>query len=473
MEFVAAVGGTVVGIREETKSGRWQQFARFLILGTGNGVYYAGERNLTTTQAEPVSDCLVEDGQRVVAAIGEMARSGRVPSHNPILLALAMAASPKYADAATNTAALDALPEVARTALHLKKFVNYVAAERGWGRSLRSAIGRWYVEKPARELARQMLKQRKRGRWSHADLLRLAHPKPSSKAHNALFRWAVEGELGRLDPELREGELRQLYGFEAAKHAVDKHEIIGLIEDYQLTHEMVPAEWLSAPEVWEALLEGMPFCTLLRNLHQLTAAGVITPQGETTALVAARLADRHRIARAKASPVTVLAALMEYRRTNGVPAIATALEAAYHLSLEAATPLEARTLTMLDAGSPVSSTVIGMLMARSEGATIHPTVSRADRLEQVTAAVAAHNGGIGFDRQSGTEAFLCLAGDGAMLPALRRYRAETGIAARLVVIAENAVQPPLGAVDDPGVLQVVGFDASVPAVVAEFLRSAD
>src|SRR5260370_8888940 len=106
-----------------------------------------------------------------------------------------MAASPKYADAGSNAAALDALPNVAHTAAHLKKFATFVTGHRGWGRSLRSAFARWYLEKPVRELALQMLKQRRKGRWSHADLLRLSHPKPANKAQSILVRWSVEAEL--------------------------------------------------------------------------------------------------------------------------------------------------------------------------------------------------------------------------------------------------------------------------------------
>ncbi len=75
-----------------------------------------------------------------------------------------------------------------------------------------------------------------------------------------------------------------------------------------------------------------------------------------------------------------------------------------------------------------------------------------------------------FDTVSRAEAFVCFAGDAAILPALDRYRSATGIAARLVVIAPDAVEAPLGEAGDPLVLQVLGFDAAVPGVVADFIR---
>src|SRR5207237_4567079 len=118
-----------------------------------------------------------------------------------------------------------------------------------------------------------------------------------------------------------EGELKQVHGFELAKRAADKHEIVDLIEAYQLSYEMIPERWLGTADVWEALLDTMPYCAMLRNLGRLTAAGLIAPQGEATALVAARLVDTRRIARAKANPVTLLSTLLDHRKNHGVPAI--------------------------------------------------------------------------------------------------------------------------------------------------------
>ena len=69
------------------------------------------------------------------------------------------------------------------------------------------------MEKPVRELATQMLQDRRPRGWSHRDLLRLAHPKSASPVQNSLFRWAVDGELGSLEDE----ELAQVHAFARAK----------------------------------------------------------------------------------------------------------------------------------------------------------------------------------------------------------------------------------------------------------------
>ena len=78
---------------------------------------------------------------------------------------------------------------MARTGTHLFLFARYVEQFRGWGRGLRSAVGRWYTEKSVDDLAYQMVKYRSREGWSHRDLLRLAHPETGDGARKRLFDW--------------------------------------------------------------------------------------------------------------------------------------------------------------------------------------------------------------------------------------------------------------------------------------------
>ena len=102
---------------------QWKRLDRFLILGSSGGSYYAGERKLTIDNIKAVQECLKIDGLRTVNRIVEISDSGRAPSNDPALLALAFAAS--KGDDATRSAALDALPKVARIATHLFHFVDF------------------------------------------------------------------------------------------------------------------------------------------------------------------------------------------------------------------------------------------------------------------------------------------------------------------------------------------------------------
>jgi 60 kDa SS-A/Ro ribonucleoprotein len=177
----------------------WARLRRFLILGSEGGSYYATEWTLTRENAQAVERCIHEGGTRAVAEIARVSEEGRAPKNDPALFALAMAAG--LGDEPTRRAALEALPRVARTGTHLFQFATFVEQFRGWGRSLRRAVGGWYASRPVDALAYQAVKYRQRGGVTHRDLLRLAHPaghvsagNPSievSAAHAALFEWIV------------------------------------------------------------------------------------------------------------------------------------------------------------------------------------------------------------------------------------------------------------------------------------------
>ena len=134
----------------------WARLRRFLILGSQGGSYYAGEWTLTRENAQAVERCLVADGPRAVDEVTRVSHEGRAPKNDPAIFALAMAAG--MGDEVTRRAALDALPRVCRTSMHLFRFATFVEGFRGWGRSLRRGVGRWYAAQPVDGLAYQAVK---------------------------------------------------------------------------------------------------------------------------------------------------------------------------------------------------------------------------------------------------------------------------------------------------------------------------
>src|ERR671933_2389309 len=152
----------------------WARLRRFLILGSEGGSYYASEWKLTRENAETVERLVRTDGKRAVDEIVAVSQEGRAPKNDPALFALALAAG--VGDESTRKAALEALPRVARTGTHVFQFASFVEGFRGWGRSLRRAVGRWYTAQSPDALAYQAVKYRRREGVSHRDLLRLAHP---------------------------------------------------------------------------------------------------------------------------------------------------------------------------------------------------------------------------------------------------------------------------------------------------------
>ncbi len=365
----------------------WKRLDRFLILGTEGGSYYASEQKLALANAWAVLRCIQTDGERVVRRIVEISTGGRAPKNDPALFALAIAAG--MGDENTKKAASAALPMVARTATHLFNFLENIQGFRGWGRGLRRTVSDWYNTKEAEQLAYQLVKYRQRNGWSHRDVLRLASPKPSTTAHNSLYRWVVksgnmdERQVVRQEKNDTQMNVKKydavdctllptiISSFEAAQHATEIKDIVQIINaNSSLSWEMIPSNFLGEAKVWEALLPNLPMTALIRNLARMTANGLITPLSDATRLVVERLTDETRIRKARVHPVAILGALMTYRKGHGakgnlswqpVTQVIDALDRAFYLSFGNVKPSGKRTLSALDvSGSMGCDEIAGM-----------------------------------------------------------------------------------------------------------------
>ena len=349
----------------------WARLRRFLILGSEGGSYYASEWALTRENAQAADRCIREDGRRAVAEIVRVSEEGRAPKNDPALFALAMAAG--LGDEGTRRAALEALPWVARTGTHLFQFATFVEQFRGWGRSLRRAVGAWYATRPVDALAYQAIKYRQRDGVTHRDLLRLAHPagkvsagNPSlevSPEHEALFEWIVRGTP-------KDDLPRVVEGFTLAQAAQAPKRAAELVREYGLPREAVKPEHLTSPEVWSALLDGMPMTALVRNLATMTRVGVIAPGSDGTAKAVAQLGDADRIRKARVHPIALLAAVRTYGVGRGVRGrgewnpvreVTDALDAAFYTAFENVEPTSKRLLLALDvSGSMTCGQIAGV-----------------------------------------------------------------------------------------------------------------
>lgn len=500
----------------------WVRLERFLVLGSEGGSYYAAERTLTRENAESVVRCLAEDGARAVERIVQVSQSGRAPRNDPAIFALALAmAAP---DPATRQAALAALPKVCRIGTHLFQFAEAVQVQRGWGRGLRRAVGAWYLDRPVGEVAFQLVKYRQRNGWSHRDLLRLAHPQPDEQARKDLFDWVCRDTVGDALPELARGAI-------VLAQAKAPAEAAALIRQHDLPREAVPTELLNAPEMWEALLERMPMTALVRSLAKLTAVGVVKPLGDKLPLVLSALGDAERIARARLHPLALLIALRTYAQGRGdkgglvwepVQAVVDALNAAFYTAFKAVEPTGRRLLLALDvSGSMGMGSIAGSSLTPREGSAAMALMTAATEANTHIVGFAAGEGGraslpgrpatvmtplglspsmrlddavkavsglpfggtdcalpmlYALERGLSVDGFVVYtdsetwAGDIHPAQALKAYRERTGIAAKLVVVGMVSNGFSIADPNDAGMLDVVGFDAATPAVIADFLR---
>ena len=519
----------------------WKQLERFIVLGTEGGTYHIKEETLTKQNAMALLRCLDADGLRVINMITEISRAGRAYKNNPALFALAIATAHPNVD--VRRAAFSALPKVARTSTHLFTFAEYMQSFRGWGKAARKAVSAWYTEKSVKDLAYQMIKYQQRDGWTHRDLLRLSHPVATSNEQEALFRFAVGGAAALSDtarkvrkngvdviehrPDLTADLHEQIVAFEEMKK-LDKADVtraISLIESHDLPREAVPTEFLSNPEIWNALLKRMPMTAAIRNLGVMTKNGVFNIP-EAKAKVLEMLSNVEILQRSRVHPMQVLIALKTYDTGGGFRSSSTwtsdkdivnALDKAFYKTFKNVVPTGKKILLALDVsgsmGSP-STTPIANLTAREVTAAMSlVTMNVEDGAEVVgfqdklvaldinpdwdMAKVLKRISNLPFgstdcsapfewarSKKKNFDAFIVYTdndtGTGSYWgrrsrpvqpsEAMKKYRKDIGVPAKMVVVSTMAHDYTIADPKDAGMLDICGFDASIPGLINDFIK---
>ena len=485
---------------------------RFLILGTAEGSYYAGQRELTLESVKDLREILVRDGKMYVDTIVEVSSTGRAKNNDYALLALAFAMT-EGCDKTKRYAAKH-LPDVARTGTHLFHFVKFATGMRGWGKVLKDAVANWYSIKSTDDLAYQMVKYQSRDGWSHRDILRLTHQNVSADpVRNSLFKWSVKGlEALAATEEIPE----VIYAFEKAKTA-SKGDLVKLITDYRLSHEMIPTEAKNHPEVWEALLPNMGATALVRNLNKMTAIGLVKALSTTSKYVYEKLNDVEYLKRGKIHPLQVLLGLKQYATGHGDKGslvwtpdqnVVRGLDEAFYHSFSAITPTGKNFMLGIDVSNSMhgqrcvgaeqltaaeGAAVMAMVTARVEPwnlimgfnhTFVDLKIMASDSLREVMKKTLS--GAFGptdcsmpteYARQNKLDVdSFCIYTDndtrfGRIHPSesLRQYRKEMNKPnAKNIVVGMSVSRFTVADPKDRNSLDVVGFDANTPAAIAEF-----
>ena len=522
----------------------WTRLDRFLILGAEGGTYYIGERELVKQNHDALIRCIKADGVRAVNRIVEISEAGRAPKNDPAIFALALVVT--HGDMQAKTHAFANLSKVCRIGTHVFHFAEYVNAMRGWGRGLRNAVGHWYMDRGADDLAHQAVKYQQRDGWSHGDLLRLAHPKAPSSQHDAVFRWMLAGADSIGEREVKRkvrgedrvakygavGELPKLVqAFEQAKRSLIAGEIVKLIDEFDLPREAIPTQWLNEIVVWEALLERMPMTAMIRNLGKMTSLGLLAPFSDAKRRIVRKLRDETALKRARIHPLAVLVAQKIYAQGHGdkgalkwspVTAVVDALDEAFYATFQNVEPCGKPVLLALDvSGSMAGSMIAGSCISACEASAAMALITAATEPEHEIIAFSAAAGGHGGKWGGGESGItrvnlsprmrladvikrveaIPMGGTDCALPmlwasrnklnvsgfvtytdsetwagnihpaqALRQYRSEFVGDAKAVVVGMTSNGFTLADPNDRGMMDVVGFDTSVPAVISDFVR---
>lgn len=313
----------------------------------------------------------------------------------------------------------------------------------------------------------------------------------------------------------------QIHAFEQAKRATKAKEIIKLIRDANLPREAIPTQFLNEAAVWEALLQNMPVAAMIRSLGKMSTVGLLTPMSAAEKLVKAKLSDTDVLRKARLHPMAVLAAFLTYGSGRGVKgsnvwnvnrAVVDALDQAFYGTFKNVVPTGKNTMLALDVsasmtwdncgGIPgltprVGSAAMALITANVESSyefvaftsgssgISELKVSPRQRLDDVVKTInGMPMGGTdcalpmvhALSAKLPVESFAVYTDNetwaGRIQPseALKKFRNSMGIPAKLAVVGMTSTGFSIADPKDAGMMDFVGFDASAPAIMADFFR---
>lgn len=321
--------------------------------------------------------------------------------------------------------------------------------------------------------------------------------------------------------------------FERVKRTTNVIEIVKLIDEFNLPREAIPTQWLNEAAVWEALLAKMPMTAMIRNLGKMTSVGLLAPFSGAKRLIVNKLRDEAALKRARIHPLSVLVAQKIYAQGHGdkgalqwspVAAVINALDEAFYATFQNVEPCNQPVLLALDvSGSMACSMIAGSCISAREASAAMALITAAAEPEcEIIAFSAPAGGGYGGMHGGGESGIsrvdisprmrladvikrieaIPMGGTDCALPmlwaarnklkvsafitytdsetwaghihpaqALRQYRNEFVGDAKAVVVGMTSNGFTLADPNDRGMLDVVGFDTTAPAVIADFVRS--
>lgn len=514
--------------------GLFNRLEDFLILGTTGGTYYVSEAKLTFDNAQVVFDAVAADGERAVALAVDVStsRPPRAPRNEPALFVLAAAIT--RGDLDTRRAARIALPKVARTTHHKAAFFGYWKNLHGkptaggtaprTGRLVRSAFADMFMMDEPDQVAFKACKAASRKTatgepFALRDLLRIAHPKADTEQRRILFGWIT----GNVTDDVARVSLPSVDAFLTAKSVTTPAQAVRVVTERGVPWEFLPDAVLTFPEVWEALVDTVGMTALIRNLARMTRIGALRPLSDATRRASARLTDAGELAKGRIHPLDVFLASRVYAAGRSqpnpraeaqfwapVPAILDALEESYELAFGHVQPSGRRLLVAVDSsgsmawggmavgGAPIGTPyeigcVMAVIMARIERGNVHVIdVDTSVHASPVTACTNLREVALWRPSGGGTDLSLPFswarlqrmevdgvlvltdsetwAGRSHPVQELAAYRSSVNPAARVVVAAMTATGRTIGDPEDPDVLNIAGFDASLPQLVTGFVR---
>lgn len=506
----------------------------FLILGVTGGTYYIGKDDLAAKNIDWLIHAIRADGLAVVKLIEDVSTSKppRAPKPRPAIFALAAIFA--FGDADAVQAAKAIFNRVVRTTDHLSQFFGYAKQLRGrsspqgtslvTGRAIRSALGSWFYSGDANRASYKACKARQRKTptgeaLNLRDVLRVSHPKFDTEERRLLFGWLA----GNVGDKTARARLQPVDDFLTAQAVKSTRDAVKLVSERSIPWEFLPSEFTGKKEVWEALAPSVGITALIRNLAHMTSLGAIAPFSKTTDVVTRRLRNAELLKNGRVHPLDLYLALKVYqsgraqpspkapvRTWHPVDSIVDALEDAYETSFGYIEPSGQRQLIAVDSSGSMGfqgvnlggsslgtiysvACAMALILKRIEGSSVHLIdIDTTIHQSRITARTnlreierwSPSGGGTDLSLAASYALRKQLVVDGITILSdmetwagrshytqeLLSYRNKINRNVKVVAVAMTPRGYTITDPATPGVLQVAGFDATLPKVVTAFLR---
>ncbi|XP_067009407.2 RNA-binding protein Ro60 [Anabrus simplex] len=415
------------------------------------------------------------------------------------------------------------------------KFAKELSAPNsGWGHGWRRVVNDWYLNQEPLQLAECATRYRSMYLWSHKDILKLAHPATEDVAKQAVLKYIVFGlkeaqqEFG--DKAAAQPVLQYLQTVEEFKHCKNEEQAARMLEQHHFSLEHVPQHLLKSKEVWTALVPCLPLDVLLKNLKRLARLRFLRGNHVVVARVLDALENQTALEESNVHPAQVLIALRNYELSGKlkytppdpskevkqlpqpnpkvIEALNTLLESSFKLLVSTGMrymivvdtrpqmltsrcwqcqvqPLQAAALLSL---CLVKAERDVMVMAFGFGTPAPVALEKSmsfkqaqDKLKEVPSTTMDLAAPIEWAEKTkkSVDVFIIVTDNHLRgikvkpIDALKQYRTSLNIPnAKLVVCALSVPEFFVASPEDPGMLDVAGFDGQVPRIIEAFSRGA-
>lgn len=399
----------------------------------------------------------------------------------------------------------------------------------GWNNIHKRAICNWYNSKDSLKLIYQMTKYKDRHDYTHRDVFRLSHIVTEDSDKQYIYKYFVKGfdvisELieNKYFVKVKDYNILSIVDkteieefildYEKIKSSTDIYLIIELIKKHNFAREHLNTEVLNNKDIWKALLPKMPNIALLRNLNKLSICELVDDY-DSCNMVINKIKDIKNV-----HPMHLLIALKMYSSGEGLKGsnkwnpnqkIINALNDKFYDLFKEIKPSNKIVCIALDvSGSMLYTKVFGtecmnvaeigcalsMIMKSTNPNTeimgfskefvslaIDPKKRLDDNLKAISnLEFSATDISVPFrwatDKYKKFDAFIVITDNETNsnkikpVDALRRYRSTMNVPeCKLIVVAMAANKISIADPNDRNMLDIAGFDASVPEIINDFI----